>query len=419
MTLVLVQLLFALLVCIHPCVAQQRWYLTGAYDNTTKPEAPFLGESVSFADICLNTGNEESEDFRLLFGGTVARKRATSLEPSLIESIEYHLNMKDTDETASGCHRGMKVLRNVSYDMFGSVDYSTTYGFEVGLYDHRTETFLEKDWRQLLLGRLVCLTVSVESSCVDDTDGGSIDGVDSAEFVEVVQSTSSESHDFMYSMDLRKRFSLMSHTWEHSQAPEDGGVLADDHISPEVAASEPETPTSANVSVRVMTFNLWHNNPAAWVFGFEERHRRYIDRLTHFADIVVAESPDVVLVQEVRWDSAFGLKRLANLTAKSDNSRSRPFDVGSQVEHLAYFISAASSRSRGDGVAEDIYQVVYQPAMLLQELDPRAGTGGRNEEGVAILIKSSIRAPFTKDADADVGAAVDYRLLPRWIADSK
>jgi hypothetical protein len=406
--------LFTLLINFSPCASQQRWYLTGTYDNKTKPEVPFLGQTVSLAELCDGSMAESQENLQLLFGGAVVQKTASALEPTLLDNIGYHLNV-GAPEDVSGCRRIMHVESNVSFEIYGSVDYESSYGFEVGLYDHRTEKFVEKEWRQLLLGRLMCLSVRIEMSCAD----GLASSVDSADGVVVSQTRSVESHDLIYSMDLRKRFSMMSHTWNIPSVEADSIEGAPEGGN---GTTSPEEDTSAvNITAKVMTFNLWHNNPAAWVFGFEERHRRYVERLSHFADIVVAEEPDVVLVQEVRWDSAFSLKRLANLTAKPHTPRGRPSDVGSQVEHLVYFISAAYSRSRGDpapadrGRELDAYQVLYTPAMLLQELDPRSGTGGRNEEGVAILVKNShyFQGGVAKSTD------VDYRLLPRWIADPK
>lgn len=420
----------ALLAIINSSFAQQRWYLTGAFENKTKPTEPFLGQTVSFADLCLPRVTE-SEDVALLFGGVVIRQKAYSLEPNLIENAEYVLNVMDSKKVP-GCAKRMEVASNVSYDMFGSVDYTSTYGFEVGLYDHRSEKFVESSWRKLSLGRLVCLSVRLETSCVSPNIASTDTTADDD---SVVASQWTELHDLMYSVDLRRRPALMSHTWttdrKRSRAVQHHQDLDSADVSLSSAAMDStmlnpisDVQSPPDVNVRVMTFNLWHNNPAAWVFGFEERHKRYIERMEHFADIVVAEAPDVVLVQEVRWDSAFGLKRLANLTSKPENARSRPFDVGSQVEHLKYFIAAAYSRSRGElgsvdkAQSHDPYQVVYEPAMLLQELDPRQGTGGRNEEGVAILIKDGVQVPFS-EAKTLTKATVDYRLLPRWIADPK
>jgi hypothetical protein len=92
----------------------------------------------------------------------------------------------------------------------------------------------------------------------------------------------------------------------------------------------------------------------------------------HFAGLIVDESPDVVLLQEVRFDTGFAVK--LKHTKKATWSNPAPIDVGSQVEHLLHYISVICAEREMEEInggchnANQMYQVVYQPAMLLQEV---------------------------------------------------
>ena len=127
-----------------------------------------------------------------------------------------------------------------------------------------------------MLGKLVCVSVSVEA-LVGEAEAGSGSGSELA---------SAQLHSLMYSVDMRQHVALMSHTWMPS--PSDPGPGRIDGVSDfgSTGASVEGEPTSSasasasaladtpEVPLRVMTFNLWHNNPAAWVFGHEDRQRR-------------------------------------------------------------------------------------------------------------------------------------------------
>ena len=102
---------------------------------------------------------------------------------------------------------------------------------------------------------------------------------------------------------------------------------------------------------------------------YSERWDRYEKRLSHFADVVAEEDPDVITLQEVRHDTGFvSIHRHLNHWNSESSSAE---DGGSQVDHLLSHLAAARRRRQGllnqtsSGVDEPYYQVVFQPAMAM------------------------------------------------------
>ena len=89
----------------------------------------------------------------------------------------------------------------------------------------------------------------------------------------------------------------------------------------------------------------------------------------HFASIIVEEMPEVVLLQEVRLDGSFTPKMPDAASGGNDKKKA---EVGSQVEHLLQAIKnsihSTYTNESDVQIGSELYQVVYQPAMLLQEL---------------------------------------------------
>ena len=64
--------------------------------------------------------------------------------------------------------------------------------------------------------------------------------------------------------------------------------------------------------LRVCTYNIWNTNPPAWVYQQPQRWQRYRRRLSHLSRIIVEANIDVLLLQEVRLDTTFGLAPYGN-----------------------------------------------------------------------------------------------------------
>ncbi len=111
--------------------------------------------------------------------------------------------------------------------------------------------------------------------------------------------------------------------------------------------------------------------------GCSRRHHLFPRR--HFADVVVAEDPDVLALQEVRHDSAF-VNNSRRTDHWNDPAQSKE-DAGSQVEHLLSHLASARRRRLGSGSANassnsssaereggaQYYQFVFHPAMAMMD----------------------------------------------------
>jgi len=108
--------------------------------------------------------------------------------------------------------------------------------------------------------------------------------------------------------------------------------------------------------IQVMTYNVWHTQPAPWAVEHKKSKRKvwYKKRLKHLAGIVRESMPDIVGFQEVRYDASF---------------------FRSQARQLADLLPE--------------YQFVYQPAMLQFDINRYWDW---EDEGVAIFSRHPIIA---------------------------
>jgi hypothetical protein len=132
---------------------------------------------------------------------------------------------------------------------------------EVGLYDHAQDVFLEKYWREISGGDLVAVKIismhsqNVTSSEID-TQGGDILETPA----RLLTSTVSRTHRLVFSRDFMGRVSVLSHSWSEKEIEE--------KLHPVVASNIQNTTDDEPLSVplRIMTYNLWHNNPPSWIY---------------------------------------------------------------------------------------------------------------------------------------------------------
>lgn len=60
-------------------------------------------------------------------------------------------------------------------------------------------------------------------------------------------------------------------------------------------------------ALRVCAFNVWNSNPPRWLWSAPpDRLRQYALRLLHWGDVVRDVAPDILALQEVRYDSTLG-----------------------------------------------------------------------------------------------------------------
>eukprot|EP00981_Chlorochromonas_danica_P003653 scaffold681_cov173-Ochromonas_danica.AAC.16 len=238
---------------------------------------------------------------------------------------------------------------------------------EIGLFDSVTQSFRERKWIRVTSGNLTAVTLTVTytpslPSSPEEEVGVGLEG-DTSGLLETGSYTIR--HRLIWTSDVFGRRALVLHNWES---------LKDKDVTD-------ETDSPSNTSLRVLTFNMWHNNPLSWVYtNKRERWERYESRIKHFAEVIAQEDPDVVTLQEVRLDSTFFSEDGLELW----KSFRKP-DAGAQIEHFLHHLQQAQVRL-GKTIVD--FQVVYQPAMLLFE---KSRMVYRNEEGVLILSKFPLR----------------------------
>jgi hypothetical protein len=126
---------------------------------------------------------------------------------------------------------------------------------EVGLYDAQQGIFLEKEWNVLTIGNLFA--------------------------VVVVDNKGQLRHQIVFTTDLYGRRSLISHTWSSLSSTAAASAAASspvvDESSSDQTANRVESIQLENGEalskgmstnpLRVVTYNLWHNNPPSWIYG--------------------------------------------------------------------------------------------------------------------------------------------------------
>lgn len=300
----------ASLLIVCSVAAQQRWYYTGKFQNEEIIDPIFDGSQFVQSDL-------HSPDLvaLLYYGGLITNSTNISASDyeKMAEFIQFDL-LGFGDSTVSKIDHAaalpMVLSRNYgAYENFPANSSAEDYLLlhhraEVGLYDHQQRVFLEKYWRDLGVGELVTVKLAVkhnhvpvtptveiaeaarsleetvtfeidvsatgEASVVDTSNGSA--GIDPA-IVDVSSvdallthnssqhhlNTSAsvdfdEEHRIVYTTDLMGHSSVYSHTWgvpHTAEAPEECGN---------------SDTQAAKKDVRVMSFNLWHNNPPSWVY---------------------------------------------------------------------------------------------------------------------------------------------------------
>lgn len=99
----------------------------------------------------------------------------------------------------------------------------------------------------------------------------------------------------------------------------DGSIVAAPSLVPRQPAivvpspsplSKPEpssSPSPVPLSLRVMTYNVWNSNPPKWLWrDHRDRFRQYALRIFTLADNIRLVQPDIIALQEVRYDTSLG-----------------------------------------------------------------------------------------------------------------
>jgi hypothetical protein len=412
--------------------SQSQWYYTRRIRNENYPTGiiPFEGSSFSFDQLFDNQTNDQP----VLYGGGMVLQRETE-ESALFNNDTIHYLIKNVTLVAK--ENSNQVISNyfaVQYNILIANNYSNVPQIknssdlnvveeEIGLYEHATQTWLERKWRFTRLGMFLTVKLNLTTTVTNEDQ-------------QELFSADYEHHKIIATIDMAGKPTLIYHSFtrEKNESRADGNSVQDQQQEnskfdtlKEAALSSTEVMKeegngnenedillemnsqgelmipSRKVSVssassssrsthhhnpnnlRVMTYNLWHNNPPSWVYHVRRmRWERYEKRLKLFAENIVEHDPDIITIQEVRLDAGFisypsgrvvyyydnpnNPNKGNGTTSTSDGNQQQghmKLDGGSQVEHLLAQLRDAWQR-KGKGGYPD-YHVVFQPANLLKE----------------------------------------------------
>lgn len=288
---------------------QQRWYYTGKFLNEDIIIPFFEGLQYKQSELVDPYGSH-----LLYFGGIVAKAETlnTTEYGSVAELLRGQLLGLGNSSTVAieraknyplvmsrNYAAYIEILNNRSSDGFETLQYQA----EVGLYDHRARVFLEKYWRDLQVGELTALEISIEQTAQPSSQTDQATTLDSVPAVVAVDVSASGDavisdmsstgpaivdvkteaaadaaissppivspheaangpklvHKVLYTTDIMGRVSIYSHTWNSTASQPLGSADAAEN-------QEELIQTTEKKDLRVMSFNLWHNNPPSWVY---------------------------------------------------------------------------------------------------------------------------------------------------------
>jgi len=171
-----------------------------------------------------------NETLSLFNGGNLLRFK--SLNITVEEKLLWIINRGIFDGLTSNVH-SVIVKSAYYFTLLTSINYAakdrnnTVVSSEVGLFDHSKRIFTKRLWRNVSGGDLIKVraTESRES------------------FIN--------EHNMLFSLDLYGRHTLVAHTWSSP------------NLLPIASSKTPP-------ALKILTYNLWHNNPPSWVYQDNE-----------------------------------------------------------------------------------------------------------------------------------------------------
>lgn len=337
-------LIFIFLVFIDEIESRKSWYYTDAFQYNTLSSNFFSGSKFNLNDLF---SNANSDDCSCQINETVTHDESrynwsVYSGQTLIKLISHNctIHAKETAFIESSVlkdisKRHTSICSAVYYDLGIGVDYGANshdlraLAVEIGLYDHNVGQFELKSWLNMTIGRLTAITINEIS---DENSSNVI------------------KHQIILTADPRyNKLALIMHTW--------------------ISSLPSESVSKHNIhQLKLSTYNIWHNNPPSWKYHNPyERWELYEKRMLHWANTVVKEDPDIILLQEVRIDNTFTPTDYRN--RKNKSFQFLESDYGSQLDHVLLFLNAARKdlmEVNGDftEISLPYYHCVYHPGML-------------------------------------------------------
>jgi hypothetical protein len=235
---------------------QAQWYYTRKIRNEQHPSEiiPFAGSSFNYDSLF----NNETNDKAVLYGGGMVVQRELEFNATFNNETVHYLIQNVTLIPKQDANQVISDYYSVQYNIFILNNYSHTpivdsitelsmMEEEIGLYDHAKGIFLEKKWRYTRLGMLMAVKMNVTTN---------------DNFNEY------EHHKLIATIDMAGKPSLVYHTWtvEKNSSHQAESIEVEQSITGDISSHGRRLEASPKNKLRVMTYNLWHNNPPSWVY---------------------------------------------------------------------------------------------------------------------------------------------------------
>ena len=166
--------------------------------------------------------------------------------PSLLSVIQSELFGNPSEKSATF---SLKSLSARYFGLLTAVNYATEDRYEaivsseIGLYDHSKRVFVKRIWKNITGGEIIVVKIVETRTTI-------IEGSSAQKPLPPIE------HKLLYTADLYGRNTLFQHIWNRSS---DG----DEHYGSSVDKAEVN---DNHRRLRILTFNIWHNNPPSWVY---------------------------------------------------------------------------------------------------------------------------------------------------------
>ena len=242
-------LVFAIILRCQGQSSTAKWYYTRKFRNDGHPNTPqfFPGSNFNYLDLFYNRTDGQP----ILFGGGMILMSETDPNAFFDNNTVHYLIQNTTFIPDEAVGQTIENLESMQYNLYIINDYSNypnnniselmIMEEEIGLYDHSIRQFIDKQWRYMRLGIIVAARVNVTYQ---------------------EQRGFSEEHFILSTADMAGKPTILYHTWRRHLIEENQSVDAEVNHGNFIRT---EDLTSLG-RLRIMTYNLWHNNPPAWIY---------------------------------------------------------------------------------------------------------------------------------------------------------
>lgn len=226
---------------------QQRWYYTGKFENEQVLEQDFDGSSLDLMSLYDHPLTEKAQLYAgglLVIPFNTSESRDNRTVSLLAGDLDYLRQVTLMGEFELESVVSYRVHLAPNYHLVPEKGEVVMMRAEVGLYDHRKDMFLEKHVTNLTVGTIHAAVLS---------------GVQ-----PTIELASRRRHRVMWTWDVFGRVSLLHHLWEDVKDLTTQQEV--EQSTGDERSTDCELDSTVPSNLRIMTYNLWHNNPPSWVY---------------------------------------------------------------------------------------------------------------------------------------------------------